>query len=169
MTVYAIRLWPDPVLLKKSEPADPARYAAGDYDQLIEDMWATLYEVGGVGLAAVQIGVPLRICVMDVREQHVFVNPVIDALEGEPEVKNEGCLSLPGVIELVPRYNGLTVSSLQKSGTQAVRRFRNMEAQCVQHEIDHFDGITLPDKLHMNAADRVRVLAQMKKGRPKRK
>lgn len=168
MSIHAIRLWPDPLLLRKSEPVDPAKYAAGEYDQLIGDMWDTLYDVGGVGLAAVQIGVLLRICVMDVREQHVFVNPVIDNLEGDPEIKNEGCLSLPGVIEYVPRYGALTVSSLQKkSPTPATRRFTGMEAQCVQHEVDHFDGITLPDKLNMTSEERLRVLAQMKKGRPK--
>lgn len=170
MAVLGIRLWPDPVLLKKSELLDPEKYAAGEYDQLIADLFDTLYDSGGIGLAAIQVGVPLRVFVMDVfpHPPKALVNPeIVDHAKGTtPE--NEGCLSLPGVIEVVPRYQWVKVEATGKDGKPVQIDLKDLEGQCAQHEIDHLDGVTIPDKLQMDAQARQRVLAVMKKGRPKK-
>lgn len=151
--IREIVIWPDPRLAQKSVvvPDDEC----GDLADFVKDMFDTLYDSGGVGLAAIQLGVPLRVFVMDVREPYVFINPKIVGSLLPREMKNEGCLSLPGIIEQVERWEGVDVEYQDQTGAKFVKRFQGLEAQCCQHEIDHLDGITLPDKLGPVRRDRV--------------
>lgn len=141
---------------------DPGQVKLGVYAQLIQDMFDTLYDAGGVGLSAIQIGSPLRLFVMDVRAQYVFFNPAI-SLQGAPHETNEGCLSLPGIVERVERAPIAVVDALDKNGEHVVQTFTAMEGQCCQHEVEHLDGITIPDKL--GPAARERIASQLKKQR----
>lgn len=129
--------------------------------ELVADMFETMRHAGGVGLAAIQIGVPLRVFVMEVhKDAYVFINPTV-SLSDERVQMNEGCLSLPGIIERCIRSTKATVTSVDENGVESTRAFDGIEAQCIQHEYEHLDGIILPDKIGPMARDR--LAAKMKK------
>lgn len=132
-------------------------------DELINDMFETMYEAGGVGLAAIQIGVPVRVFVMDTGEPYVFVNPKPPELQGPKAEKNEGCLSLPGVTEIVWRHDIALIEAQDSKGEWRKYRFTGLEAQCVQHEYEHLDGVIIPD--HLSAWRRERLRKQLAKGK----
>lgn len=120
--------------------------------ELISDMWETMYDAEGVGLAAIQIGVPFRLMVMDVHTvPYVFINPQV-TVQGKDEWMPEGCLSIPGTYEDMRRYPQVHVTALDKNLVSFTKTFTKMEAQCVQHEFDHLNGIMMPDR--KSAADR---------------
>ena len=123
--------------------------------QLIDDLFDTMYEGHGVGLAAPQIGVPLRVMVIDVREDEPFalINPQVVKRTGE-RILEEGCLSIPGWRGEVKRSVAVTVKGLNREGKEIrIKADDNLLAQALEHEIDHLDGIlyidhlTSPDKL----------------------
>ena len=123
--------------------------------QLIDDLFDTMYEGHGVGLAAPQIGVPLRVMVIDVREDEPFalINPQVVKRTGE-RILEEGCLSIPGWRGEVKRSVTVTVKGLNREGKEIrIKADDNLLAQALEHEIDHLDGIlyidhlTSPDKL----------------------
>jgi peptide deformylase len=160
--IRSILKWPQDGrrLHEKSVPVPGDEFE--DIKELVQDMFETMYDAGGIGLAGIQIGVALRIFVMDNHEQRVFVNPVITAFFGKKELKNEGCLSLPGIVEMVERHEEVDVE-YQDHVTAAKKKIRlkGIEAQCAQHEIDHLDGITIPDK--MSPLDRTRLASKLSK------
>ena len=113
---------------------------------LIEDMFDTMYESGGVGLAAPQIGVLKRIVVMDTDDnQHVLINPQILEVSGE-QTGYEGCLSIPGKSGIVTRPDYVKVKALNERGEEYVLEGEGLLARCICHECDHLYGILYSDK-----------------------
>jgi peptide deformylase len=118
--------------------------------ELIEDMFETMYDARGVGLAAPQIGVSLRLSVIDIlgdkTNQLVIINPEIIASEGEKKY-DEGCLSVPGAYDSVVRAQKVTVKALDRTGKPFEITGEDLFAECLQHEIDHLNGILFVDLL----------------------
>lgn len=145
MAVLKIRTNPDPVLRKKAK-----KIASVDDSirKLIDDMIETMQEASGVGLAANQVGVPLRIVVIQVPEQEVLVlvNPVVVEAKGERLVI-EGCLSVPGYQAEVPRAESVRIQARDRKGKLFRKRGSDLLAQAMQHEIDHLNGILYIDYL----------------------
>ena len=117
---------------------------------LIDDMFETMYNVRGVGLAAVQIGVHLRLSVMDISRDKthplVIINPEIIASEGSIAYQ-EGCLSVPGVYDTVTRAEKITLRALDRQGQSFEIAGTDLLAECIQHEIDHMNGKLFVDML----------------------
>ena len=124
-----------------------------DLHPFIEDMFETMYEAQGVGLAAPQVGVSKRIVVIDIEKHHpeypriALINPVITLTVGE-ELGEEGCLSLPGVRGMVRRAAIVKVEGLLPNGNKIEFDASNLMARVLQHEIDHLNGILFTDLLH---------------------
>lgn len=145
MTVLPIRTVPDPVLRTASEPV-----VGGERDlhRLVQNMFETMDDVGGVGLAAPQVGVGLRIFTFDVAGQrgHV-INPVLQTggdVETEP---GEGCLSVPGLHYNPERFAESTVTGTDQDGQPVEYRGTGLTARCFQHEVDHLEGMLYIDRL----------------------
>lgn len=115
--------------------------------QLIDDMVDTMREAPGIGLAAPQVGVLLRVIVCEVGENlHVLVNPEVVRAEGE-QVADEGCLSIPGYLGEVKRAMKVVVKGKNRSGKEVRIKAEGLLARCFQHEIDHVDGVLFTDRL----------------------
>lgn len=117
---------------------------------LIDDMFETMYHTRGVGLAAAQIGVNVRLSVIDVSrdksEQLVIINPEITEAKGEIDYQ-EGCLSVPGVYDTVKRADTIQVTALDRHGKSFVMNASGLLSECIQHEIDHMNGKLFIDLL----------------------
>src|SRR6476661_1642137 len=137
--------YPEPVLLTVGKPVGDDEFGPA-LDSLVENMFETMYEAGGVGLAAPQVAVSKRLFVMDVpdddgaRNKLVFVNPEIVSVEGE-QVGDEGCLSFPGLYQTVKRDMRVVVRAQDINGNPAEHDLTELAARCVLHETDHCDGI----------------------------
>ena len=118
---------------------------------LVRDMFATMYAAEGIGLAGPQVGVSRRVIVVDVHEDEhppfALVNPRIVASSKLSEKGEEGCLSIPGVSGLVERPVGVTVEGLDENGLPVRIEAGELLARCLQHEIDHLDGVLFIDRL----------------------
>ena len=115
--------------------------------RLIDDMVDTMREAPGIGLAAPQVGVLLRVIVAEVDDQlHALVNPEIVRAEGE-QVGDEGCLSIPGYVGEVKRFERVVVKAKNRAGKGVRVRGEGLLARCLQHEIDHIDGVLFTDRL----------------------
>lgn len=115
--------------------------------RLVDDMVDTMRDAQGVGLAAPQVGVLLRVIVCEVAENlHVVINPEIVRAEGE-QVGNEGCLSIPNYVGEVKRFEKVVVKGRNRAGKEIRVRAEGLLARCFQHEIDHLDGILYTDRL----------------------
>ncbi len=147
MAIHKIRYLPDPCLREVSKPVETFD---DKLQTLIEDMFDTMYDARGVGLAAVQIGIGLRLSVIDVegdkKNQIVIINPEIIASEGEKKF-DEGCLSVPGAYDTVIRAEKVTVSALDRHGNPFEIEADGLLAECLQHEIDHMNGKLFIDLL----------------------
>ena len=150
MALLPILEFPDPRLRTVATPVDPAWLADPATQQLIDDMFETMYAAPGIGLAASQVGVHRRFMVIDVTEERdrplVFVNPDIIARDGE-QVYQEGCLSVPGIFADVTRANAITVRALDRHGQPFELQTDGLLAVCVQHEMDHLAGKLFVDYL----------------------
>ena len=148
--------YPDPRLRNKAEPVDRVDDAVR---HLIDDMFETMYEAPGIGLAATQVNVPLRVITIDVSEQRneplCLINPVIHAEEGEIE-SEEGCLSVPGVYESVTRSRWIRAGALNREGDPFEFEAQDLLAVCVQHEMDHLEGRLFVDYLSRLKRERIR-------------
>lgn len=154
--VLPIVVWPSDRLKEVSRALTVDDIQNPETQLLVEDMLTTLYAHRAVGLAAVQVGRPLRLFVMDADggpigmpiSPHVLINPSLAELGGEPKMMMEGCLSVPGVTEKVERHPLAIVECtlLTFDHGPVITQFEGLEAQCVQHEIEHLDGMVLPDK-----------------------
>lgn len=167
MTVRTILIYPDDVLRIKAEPvADPC---APDIAALIQDMADTMYDAPGVGLAAPQIGVSLRIAVTDTcwREEgakpclKVWINPAIISRSHATQTYEEGCLSVPDVYADVTRPAEISLRWLDEKGMQHEQVFQDFEAVALQHEFDHLDGILFVD--HLSVMKRNMIQRKMTK------
>lgn len=159
MALLPILCYPDPRLHKVAQPvqAVDARVRS-----LIADMLETMYEAGGIGLAATQVDVHLRLVVIDTSEERnqpmVLINPEITWMGGERVKGEEGCLSVPGIYDGVERATQVKVSALDRDGQSRNIEAEGMLAICIQHELDHLMGKVF-----------VEYLSPLKQGRIKTK
>tara|TARA_B000000557_G_scaffold250338_1_gene236568 strand:- start:557 stop:1075 length:519 start_codon:yes stop_codon:yes gene_type:complete len=150
MSVKKILTEPNKLLRQVSMPVEKV----GDQErQLMDDMLDTMYSANGIGLAAIQIGVPKRIIVMDLskdenkKEPMYFVNPVIKNKNLEKAKYEEGCLSVPNQFAEIERPNGCEVEYLDYNGRKKILKADGLLATCIQHEMDHLEGILFIDYL----------------------
>ncbi len=150
MALLPILEFPDPRLRTVAAPVDPARVTSAEFQKLLDDMFETMYEAPGIGLAASQVDVHQRFMVMDISEEHdqprVFINPEITARDGE-QVYQEGCLSVPGIFADVTRADRITVSFLDRDAKAHTIEAEGLLAVCIQHEMDHLAGKLFVDYL----------------------
>lgn len=163
MAILRITKHGEPVLKRPSQPVDYA-VMKGRLPALLRDMWATMYAAKGVGLAAPQIGLNLRLSVIDVRpngkpQRLVLINPEITSREGKME-EEEGCLSVPGLYAKIRRYGRVRVRALDHAGDRYEMSGEGLLARALQHEIDHLDGKLFID--HLSLAERLRVARVLK-------
>ena len=150
MTIKTILTVPDPILRKKSLQVDKVDK---EIKKLMDDMLETMYKAPGIGLAAVQIGVLKRVVVMDVsretdkKEPMYFVNPEIVWKSNEKATYEEGCLSIPNQFANIERSEKCTVKYLDYSGAEKEIKAEGLLATCIQHEIDHLNGVLFIDYL----------------------
>ena len=163
MAKLKILEFPDPRLRKKAVPVTAVDDALR---QLIDDMFETMYDAPGIGLAATQVDVHRRLLVADVSAEkddpYVLINPEIVASDGV-EVSEEGCLSVPGYYEEVERAEHVRVKYLDRNGESIEADFEGLLAVCVQHEIDHLDGRLFVD--YLSEAKRQRIRKRLEKDR----
>ncbi len=134
--------------------------------KLVDDMFETMYEAPGIGLAAPQVGVYERVMVIDVSEDksapQVFINPELLETRGT-ELMEEGCLSVPGIYEDVERAEWIRVRALDRNGDSFEKEVAGLEAVCIQHEIDHLEGKLFVD--YLSGLKRQRIRKKMEKQR----
>jgi len=165
MSLLTILHHPDPRLRQKAEPVTVFDDAL---QTLIDDMFETMYDAPGVGLAATQVGIAKRLAVMDCSEDKnkpqpiVIINPEILDPADRVEME-EGCLSVPGVADKVQRYNRLKLRALDRHGQPFELEAEGLLAQAVQHEIDHLDGKLYID--YLSALKRERISKKLAKAR----
>ena len=162
MAVREIVLFPDPILKTVCDPCDPA---APETKELVQDLIDTVAASPGVGLAAPQIGVALRAFVVDVRPKPgagllVLLNPEIVSSSG-PKTGREGCLSIPDFTAKVRRPQEVVIRGLNPEGQSVVIHSSGFEAVCIQHEMDHLNGVLFID--HLSRLKRERAVAKVKK------
>ena len=152
MAVIPIRFLPDPVLRQKAKRVSRMD---GAIHKLIDDMIETMHGASGVGLAANQIGVPLRVAVICLPEEEelVLINPEIIKTTGERLI-NEACLSIPGYVAQVQRAETVRIKARSREGKELRIRGEELLAQALQHEIDHLNGVLYID--HLNSMDELR-------------
>jgi peptide deformylase len=150
MSVKTILVEPDIILRQKSQPVN---IVGPDEKKLMNDMLDTMYAANGIGLAAIQIGVPQRIIVMDIsrdkenKNPMYFVNPVIKNRDLEKSIYEEGCLSVPNQFAEIERSCKCEVEYLDYNGKKEILKAEGLLATCIQHEIDHLEGILFIDYL----------------------
>ena len=152
MTIKRILTAPDPFLKQISKPVDSVTKEIQD---LMDDMLETMYDAPGIGLAAVQIGVPLRVIVIDIawrnedgkKEPMYFVNPEIISTVENLATYEEGCLSVPDQYAEIDRPEKCKVKYLDYDGNEQIMSAEGMLATCIQHEMDHLEGILFIDHL----------------------
>jgi len=171
MAILPIIEAPDPRLKTVSTPVETFDEAL---QTLIDDMFETMYDAPGIGLAAIQVGVPRRLLVMDlqekneetgatIREPRVFINPEILQTSEEISVYNEGCLSVPDQYADVERPKTVRARWLDRDGKRHEQELDEMLATCLQHEMDHLEGILFID--HLSKLKRDMVLKKLQKAR----
>ncbi len=156
MSVLDILIYPDTQLRKI---ASPVANVDGNTAELVDNMFQTMYEAPGIGLAATQVDVHSRIVVIDVSEEGdkplTFVNPEILEFDGEAETQ-EGCLSIPGIYETIKRPASVRVAAINREGEPFELDADGLLACCIQHEIDHLDGKLFVDYLSALKRNRIR-------------
>lgn len=165
MAQLTILRYPDPRLYTVAKPVSKvdARIRA-----LVQDMAETMYAAPGIGLAATQVDVHLRVIVIDVSETrdqlNVLINPELLSAEGMQECE-EGCLSVPGVYEIVPRAQKVKVRALGRDGEPHEIDADGLFALCIQHEMDHLEGKVFVDYLSRLKQTRIRAKLQKQQRR----
>jgi peptide deformylase len=150
MTIRKILTEPNKLLRQISESVEKV---GQEEKRLMDDMLETMYGAPGIGLAAIQIGVPKRIIVMDIsrdeneKEPRYFVNPVIKNKNEERSIYEEGCLSVPDQFAEIERPNSCEVEYLDYNGKKQLLKADGLLATCIQHEMDHLEGILFIDYL----------------------
>ena len=151
MALLRIAHYPEPVLLTVGKPILEEEFNA-DLERVVSDMFETMYEAGGVGLAAPQVLDSRRLFVMDVADEEgksnklTFINPEVIRVEGE-QTGEEGCLSFPGVFQTVQREMRVIVKAQDVKGEAFELDLKDLAARCVLHETDHCDGIVFLDRM----------------------
>jgi peptide deformylase len=164
MPLKPLIILPDPVLRQVSNPVERVDDAVR---KLASDMLDTMYDAPGIGLAAIQVGEPLRLLVIDLAKEgeepapHVFINPEIVATSDARSVYEEGCLSIPDYYAEVERPAQVTVDYLDRQGRQQQLAADGLMATCLQHEIDHLNGVLFID--HISKLKRDIVVRRFRK------
>jgi peptide deformylase len=175
MAIRPIIEAPDPRLRVKSTSVETVD---DDLRALIADMFETMYDAPGIGLAAIQIGVPKRVLVIDLQEQEdadgksirnplVFINPELTDPSTDRNIYNEGCLSVPDQYAEVERPSTVRARWLDENGVQHDELIEGMLATCLQHEMDHLEGILFID--YLSRLKRELVLKKLEKARRQNK
>tara|TARA_Y100000022_G_C13242621_1_gene373158 strand:+ start:268 stop:786 length:519 start_codon:yes stop_codon:yes gene_type:complete len=150
MTVKTILTEPNNILRQVSKPVDKV---GKEEQQLMDDMLETMYSANGIGLAAIQIGIPKRIIVMDLskdeekKNPRYFVNPIIKSKDLLKSTYEEGCLSVPNQFAEINRPKNCEVEYLDYNGEKKSLKAEGLLATCIQHEMDHLEGILFIDYL----------------------
>ena len=150
MTVKTIITEPNKLLRQISQPVEKVGI---EERQLMDDMLETMYAANGIGLAAIQIGIPKRIIVMDIskeqnkRDPKYFVNPIITNKDKLKSTYEEGCLSVPDQFAEIDRPKNCDVEYLDYNGEKKLLKAEGLLATCIQHEMDHLEGILFIDYL----------------------
>jgi peptide deformylase len=169
MALRTILTVPDPLLKRVSEPVDTV---TDELRVLMDDMLETMYAAPGIGLAAIQIGVPKRIIVMDLakedepKQPRYFVNPEITWKSDELFVYQEGCLSVPEIYDDVERPLRVRLSYLDYDGNRVEEEAEGLYAVCIQHEMDHLEGVLFID--YLSRLKRDRAVSKVKKAKLQR-
>lgn len=164
MTIKPLIILPDPILRQVSSPIETID---SEVKKLADDMLETMYDAPGIGLAAIQIGVARRMLVLDVskdgedKQPLVFINPEIVASTDARSVYEEGCLSIPDYYAEVERPAGITVKHLDRDGKEQLTEADGLLATCLQHEIDHLNGVLFID--HISKLKREMVIRKFTK------
>jgi len=164
MPLKPLIILPDPVLRQVSNPVGRVDDAVR---KLASDMLDTMYDAPGIGLAAIQVGEPLRLLVIDLAKEgedpapHVFINPEIVASSDARSVYEEGCLSIPDYYAEVERPAQVTVDYIDRQGRQQQLAADGLMATCLQHEIDHLNGVLFID--HISKLKRDIVVRRFRK------
>lgn len=162
MAILPILEFPDPRL---RTVAKPVAQVDDTIRQLVKDMFDTMYDAPGIGLAASQVNIHKRIVVIDVSEDKsqplVFINPEITVLDEEINEYDEGCLSVPGFYETVVRPSHIKVKALDADGKSFEIEPQGLLAVCIQHELDHLNGKLFVD--HISPFKRTRIRSKLEK------
>jgi peptide deformylase len=164
MTIKPLIILPDPVLRQVSKTIETVNDSV---KRLADDLLETMYDAPGIGLAAIQVGEPLRMLVVDVskdeegKKPQVFINPEIVTYTDERSTYEEGCLSIPGYYAEVERPAGVKVRYLDRDGKEQILDADGLLSTCVQHEIDHLDGVLFID--HISRLKREMVVRKFTK------
>jgi len=169
MTIRKILTEPNKLLRQISQSVEKVGI---EEKKIMDDMLDTMYEAPGIGLAAIQIGIPKRIIVMDVsrdenkKEPRYFVNPVIKNKNEEKSTYEEGCLSVPDQFAEIERPNLCEVEYLDYNGKKQLLKAEGLLATCIQHEMDHLEGILFID--YLSKLKRAMIIKKLSKNKVNR-
>jgi len=174
MSLMPIIEVPDALLRTQSTPIEDI---SSDIERLIADMFETMYEAPGIGLAAVQVAVPRRLVIIDlqdpeeeggdpVRKPHIFINPEIIDSSTARKIYNEGCLSIPDQYAEIERPDTVRARWIDEKGARQEGEFDGLMSVCLQHEVDHLDGILFVD--HLSRLKRNMIVRKVVKARRER-
>jgi len=169
MSVKKILTEPNKILRQISKPSEGVGI---EEQKLMDDMLDTMYAANGIGLAAIQIGIPKRIIVMDIgndknkKEPMYFVNPIIINKNHEKAIYEEGCLSVPGQFAEIERPNTCDIEYLDYKGKKQLLKADGLLATCIQHEMDHLEGILFID--YLSKLKKSMIIKKLSKNKPNR-
>ncbi len=169
MAIKPILTEPNKILRQISKPVDKV---GSDEQNLMRDMLETMYAANGIGLAAIQIGVPKRIIVMDIskdenrKQPMYFVNPVVKNKNKEKSTYEEGCLSVPDQFAEIDRPSKCEIEFLDFNGEKKLIKAEGLLATCIQHEMDHLEGILFID--YLSKLKKSMIIKKLSKGKPNR-
>lgn len=162
MSILTILEFPDPRLRTIAKPVEQFDI---DLQKIIDDMFETMYEAPGIGLAATQVNFHKRLIVIDISDDRtqplVFINPQLEVLNDQPHSYKEGCLSVPGFFEEVERPQSVKVKALDRQGKPFEMICEDLLAVCIQHECDHLKGKLFVD--YISALKRNRIAKKLEK------
>ena len=169
MSIKTIITEPNKILRQISKPV---KKIGQNEQSLMDDMLDTMYAADGIGLAAIQIGIPKRIIVMDInwskgeKKPMYFVNPVIKKKNEEKSIYEEGCLSVPNQFAEIERPKKCEVEYLNYKGKKKLLKAEGLLATCIQHEMDHLEGILFID--YLSKLKKSMIIKKLLKNRPDR-
>ena len=167
MALLPILEFPDPRLRTR---ATPVVRVDARVQQLVDDMFETMYAAPGIGLAATQVDVHERVIVIDISEDHsnprVFINPEISIIDDTLGRYDEGCLSVPGFYETVERPSRIEVTAMDRDGAVFTEQLDGLMGICLQHEIDHLEGKLFVD--YLSPLKRQRIRSKLTKDQKRR-
>ena len=169
MAIKKILTEPNKLLRQISQPVEKV---GNDERKIMDDMLETMYSAKGIGLAAIQIGIPKRIIVLDIskdpekKSPMYFVNPVIKNKDNDKSIYEEGCLSVPNQFAEIERPKNCEVEYLNYKGEKKLLKAEGLLATCIQHEMDHLEGILFID--YLSKLKKSIIIKKLLKNRPDR-